>query len=119
MDYRIHRNGPTIRTETKRVLKKTHKGWFNEEKQYYSSARLENSFIKDGILHIVARKETLSVPDSGNQNYTSARLITLGKGDWTHGFLEVPSYSYRYVRNYHQAKDSGRVSGYSEMVLGP
>ena len=43
-------------------------GWGNDELQYYTT-RPENSFVKDGLLHIVALKE-----DHEGAPYTSARL---------------------------------------------
>ena len=65
-------------------------GWFNNELQYYAAARLENSRIIGGLLHISARLEELrSAPDWGGQRYTSARLVTRGKAQWTYGFFEV------------------------------
>jgi beta-glucanase (GH16 family) len=65
-------------------------GWHNRELQYYSHARPENSVVRDGKLVITARKEALrSAPDWGGQAYTSARLITQGKAQWTYGFVEV------------------------------
>ncbi len=65
-------------------------GWYNNEKQYYSAARLENSSVQNGMLTIIARKESLTgVADYGGQTYTSARLITRGKASWTYGFFEV------------------------------
>lgn len=65
-------------------------GWYNRELQYYSSARPENSVVRDGRLVITARKEALrTAPDWGGQAYTSARLITAGKAQWTYGFFEV------------------------------
>lgn len=65
-------------------------GWYNNEKQYYSSARLENSEVRDGKLIISARKEQMSQQtDWGGQSYSSARLITAGKAEWVYGFFEV------------------------------
>jgi beta-glucanase (GH16 family) len=67
-------------------------GWFNQERQYYSRARPENSRIEDGHLIIEARAETLDpsqYPDWGDQKYTSARLLTRGKASWTYGFFEI------------------------------
>jgi len=65
-------------------------GWHNNEKQYYSAARRENSEVRDGKLVITARLESLSsLPDWGGQRYSSARLITAGKAQWTYGFFEV------------------------------
>lgn len=65
-------------------------GWHNNEKQYYSAARRENSEVRDGKLVITARLESLNnLPDWGGQRYSSARLITAGKAQWTYGFFEV------------------------------
>lgn len=65
-------------------------GWHNDELQYYSHARLENSRVAGGKLYITARKERLTgEADYGGQAYTSARLITLGKYEFTYGFVEV------------------------------
>lgn len=65
-------------------------GWYNKERQYYSGPRVENAAVRDGRLVITARKESLrQAPDWGGQPYTSARLITRGKADWTYGFFEI------------------------------
>lgn len=65
-------------------------GWFNHELQYYSRGRPENSVVRDGRLVITARKESLSSqPDWGGQRYSSARLLTQGKAQWTYGYFEV------------------------------
>ncbi|WP_237151489.1 glycoside hydrolase family 16 protein [Oryzibacter oryziterrae] len=65
-------------------------GWYNNELQYYAARRLANTRVKDGKLHIIARKERLtSAADYGQQDYTSGRLITRGKASWTYGFVEV------------------------------
>jgi beta-glucanase (GH16 family) len=54
----------------------------NELENYTNSSK--NSFVKNGSLFIRTIKETL-----GGKNYTSARLITSGKVDWTYGKIEV------------------------------
>jgi len=59
-------------------------GWGNNEKQFYTQARLKNAEVKDGYLNITARKEEYK----GFQ-YTSARLVTKGKGDWLYGRMEI------------------------------
>jgi beta-glucanase (GH16 family) len=65
-------------------------GWYNNERQYYAGPRLENARVQDGRMTIQARRETLrTAPDWGGQAYTSARLITRGKAEWTYGFFEV------------------------------
>ena len=56
-------------------------GWGNNELQYY---RAENATVADGLLTIVAREES-----AGGLDYTSARLRSLGKGDWTFGRMEM------------------------------
>jgi beta-glucanase (GH16 family) len=55
-------------------------GWGNNELQYYTNATLKNARIENGKLIIEAHKEELN-----NKNYTSARLVTKNKGDWTYG----------------------------------
>jgi len=65
-------------------------GWWNNEAQYYSANRLENARIEDGHLVIEVRREDLSnLPDFGGQKYSSARLITDGKAEWTYGFFDI------------------------------
>lgn len=57
-------------------------GWGNNELQYYTQE--ENAWVEDGKLVIEARKE-----EKEGMDYTSARLITKGKGDWLYGKIEV------------------------------
>lgn len=65
-------------------------GWHNREKQYYSEARLDNARVENGNLVITARRERLeNAEDFGGQNYTSARLISRGKREFTYGFIEA------------------------------
>ena len=65
-------------------------GWYNNELQYYSAARLENAEARGGSLVITARKEQMSgTADWGGQRYSSARLLTAGKASWTYGYFEV------------------------------
>lgn len=59
-------------------------GWGNKELQNYTSARKENARVENGRLIIEARRD-----GSGQQMYTSARLVSKGKGDWTYGRFEV------------------------------
>ena len=54
-------------------------GWGNGESQYYTN-RQENAYIEDGKLIIQALYENY-----GGSNYTSARMTTKNKGDWTYG----------------------------------
>ncbi len=61
-------------------------GGGNQEKQCYTDAA-ENSFVADGSLNIVAKPTDAS---SGLPlPYTSARMVTKYKGDWTYGRFEM------------------------------
>ncbi|GAA2982227.1 beta-glucanase (GH16 family) [Microbacterium terrae] len=51
------------------------RGWGNEELQNYTDAE-ENSFVADGALHIVAKRESTVDADGLASEYTSARLMT-------------------------------------------
>lgn len=59
-------------------------GWGNNELQYYTRQQLRNARVEDGNLVIEAHKEKLE-----NNNYTSTRLISKGKGDWKYGKIDV------------------------------
>ena len=59
-------------------------GWGNNELQFYTERRQENARVENGNLVIEARKESWQGKD-----YTSARLVTKGKGDWKYGRIEV------------------------------
>ena len=59
-------------------------GWGNNEKQFYTDADTMNAIVKNGVLSIIARKEK-----HGNNDYTSARLLTKGKAEWTYGHIEI------------------------------
>lgn len=76
-------------------------GGGNNELQCYTD-RTDNAFVADGKLHIVAKKETFSGQAKGDddpaynaddksvtRDYTSARLRSKNKGDWTYGRLEI------------------------------
>ena len=54
-------------------------GWGNGEFQSYER---DNLTVGDGVLTITARQEA-------DGSFTSARIRTLGKGDWTYGRFEV------------------------------
>ncbi|MCF8304644.1 MAG: family 16 glycosylhydrolase [Bacteroidales bacterium] len=59
--------------------------WFNNEIQHYTD-RTDNAVVEDGILKIIAKKETYT--DQGyTKNYTSARLNS--KFAFTYGKVEV------------------------------
>ena len=59
-------------------------GWGNNEKQFYLEKSIENSYVKDGKLHIVALKKEYE-----NSPYTSARLTTYQKFMFQYGKIEV------------------------------
>lgn len=59
-------------------------GWGNNEKQFYTDRDIMNAIVKDGVLSIIARKE-----NHGDNEYTSARLLTKGKAEWTYGYIEI------------------------------
>ncbi|MFN2396947.1 MAG: family 16 glycosylhydrolase, partial [Bacteroidales bacterium] len=59
--------------------------WFNGEIQHYTD-RIENTFVEDGIMYLVAKKEEFT--DQGvTKQYTSARLNS--KFAFTYGRVEV------------------------------
>ncbi|MEM1319651.1 MAG: glycoside hydrolase family 16 protein [Bacteroidota bacterium] len=59
-------------------------GWGNNELQYYTWDRLDNARVEEGRLIIEAHKEPYK-----QKAYTSARLVSRQKGDWTYGRFEV------------------------------
>ena len=59
-------------------------GWGNNDAQHYTANRLENAEVKNGVLRITTIKE-----DFAGKNYTSARLLSKGKGDWLYGKFEI------------------------------
>ena len=58
-------------------------GWGNNEKEFYTD-RPENAYVKEGILHIRAVRESYQGSD-----YTSARLVSKGKFSFTYGMVEA------------------------------
>lgn len=58
-------------------------GWGNNEAQFYTD-RPENSFVDNGTLKIVAKRENFS-----GAQFTSARLKTENKFEFTYGKIEV------------------------------
>ncbi len=59
-------------------------GWGNNELQYYTEADPDNVNVGDGVLTITALRE-----DMEGLEYTSARLVSKGKGDFLYGRFEV------------------------------
>ncbi|MEX0325799.1 MAG: family 16 glycosylhydrolase [Puniceicoccaceae bacterium] len=66
-------------------------GWGNQEAQYFTYMRPENARVENGHLVIEAHKEHwLADPLFQKYNdYTSARLLSKGSGDWLYGRIEV------------------------------
>lgn len=58
-------------------------GWGNNELQFYTNSE-KNSRVEDGKLIIEALRETI-----GTRNYSSARLVSRTKGDWTYAKVEA------------------------------
>ena len=58
-------------------------GWGNQESQYYTS-RPENLRVQNGCLEIEGRKEQYE-----NNEYTSARIYSKGKREFTYGKMEA------------------------------
>ena len=58
-------------------------GWGNNELQYYTNST-DNAHVENGKLIITAKRENYS-----GKEYTSARLITKGKGDFLFGRFEI------------------------------
>ena len=61
----------------------------NNELQYYTDDS-SNSFVDNGLLHIRAKYEPAGIGSPNNlRNFSSARLRTVGKGDWQYGRIDV------------------------------
>ena len=58
-------------------------GWGNNELQTYTRSE-DNAFVRDGVLHVVSRRQQRK-----GREYTSARLVSKGKGDFRYGRFEV------------------------------
>ncbi|QDH79167.1 glycoside hydrolase family 16 protein [Echinicola soli] len=58
-------------------------GWGNNELQFYTED-LENAKVGNGVLTITAKNEAKEAND-----FTSARLVSKGKGDFLYGRIEV------------------------------
>jgi hypothetical protein len=58
-------------------------GWGNNELEYYTSSS-ENSYLSNGKLIIEAKEQNVS-----GYNYTSARMISAGKREFTYGRVDV------------------------------
>ncbi len=59
-------------------------GWGNNEAQFYTKADINNAVVGNGFLSIIARKEKRE-----GKEYTSARMVTAGKKDWSFGRVDI------------------------------
>ena len=59
-------------------------GWGNREVQFYTKENPRNSRIENGVLIIEAHKEKIE-----KSQYSSARLVTKGKGDFKYGRFDI------------------------------
>jgi beta-glucanase (GH16 family) len=72
-------NGPTVNSSVWTYDIGNNSGWGNSELEYYTS-RLTNAYVSNGLLHIVARKES-----TNGFSFTSARMKTQGLMSWKYG----------------------------------
>ncbi len=63
-------------------------GGGNNERQFYSTDT-KYSYVRDGRLHIAVHRDSHTSTDGKTSPYTSARLRTLHRGEWTFGRFEV------------------------------
>lgn len=59
-------------------------GWGNNELQYYTRANPKNVEVSNGTLKLIAVREKVE-----NREYSSARMVTRGKADFTYGKIEI------------------------------
>ncbi len=59
-------------------------GWGNNELQFYTANKSKNARVEKGNLIIEAHKEVI-----GKNQYSSARLVSKGKGDWKFGRIDI------------------------------
>lgn len=59
-------------------------GWGNNELQHYTREDTSNAVVRNGKLWITARKEAIE-----GKRFSSARLVTKGKAEWTYGKIEI------------------------------
>lgn len=65
-------------------------GWGNNEEQYYTSERPENARVENGILIIEAHDDGWPLDSRRKTHpYTSARLVSKGRGDILYGRIEA------------------------------
>lgn len=76
-------NGPLDETSWSYNIGRGQNGWGNGEAQFYTD-RSDNVRIEDGILKITAKRE-----DFSGAQYTSARILTEKKFEFTYGRVEA------------------------------
>jgi beta-glucanase (GH16 family) len=83
-------NGPTGSSPdtTKWAIESGGGGWGNQELEYYTPRR-ENLRLENGNLVIDALREEFTGSDGVKRDYTSARLITLGRFSQKYGRFEA------------------------------
>jgi beta-glucanase (GH16 family) len=59
-------------------------GWGNNELQYYTKDSIGNARVGNGLLTIELKRQNIE-----DKKYSSARLVTKGKGDWIYGKIDV------------------------------
>lgn len=59
-------------------------GWGNNELQYYTGSDTQNVKVENGVLKIIALKQNRE-----NRGYTSVRLQTKGKAEFSGGRIEI------------------------------
>lgn len=59
-------------------------GWGNNELQYYTNASLNNVEVSNGTLKLKVLEQKIE-----NREYTSARLVTKGKAEFTYGKIDI------------------------------
>ncbi len=76
-------NGSTISPANWNFESGNNNGWGNHELENYTN-RTQNAFVSAGHLVIEARQESY-----GGNNYTSARMTTQGKQQFTYGRIDI------------------------------
>lgn len=76
-------NGPPSSSKWSYDIGTGNNGWGNGESQYYTD-RTNNTFIENGILNIVAKREAFA-----NSQFTSGRIKTQDKFEFTYGKVEI------------------------------
>ena len=59
-------------------------GWGNNELQMYTANKLTNARVQAGVLIVEALADS-----SQPKGYTSAKLVSKGKGSWQYGYFEI------------------------------